>query len=348
MIPSNVKNILILKWGALGDLIMATSTIRAVRENFPDAKIMMFTNLLMRELLPEGLFVDEYVFLKKSGRHVDESFFKQLLCIRKLRKRKFDIAIDLKWKSERASVLTYLSGAKIRVGYWEKFIHRCYTHTLKHPIGGYHEVHRNLDVIKLIGLKIKDENPVVYVSDTDKKFADDFFVHNSLNKENVVCIHPGASKPNRAWLPERFCEIAKRLTEKYNVMILLTWGANEKELVNGIAEQLGGNAYVSPRTESIGQLAALIQNCRMFISVCTGPMNVANAVNIPIVALLGSTDPLDWSPYGKIHRTIKSPLVLEHYSDEDEEKALKAITVENVWSVVDAKWNELKEVMNDE
>ena len=85
-----VKNILIVKWGALGDLIMATSTIKAVRENFPDAKITMFSNNLMNEILPQGFIVDEYVFLKKSGRYVDESFFKQLVKIWKLRKRKFD------------------------------------------------------------------------------------------------------------------------------------------------------------------------------------------------------------------------------------------------------------------
>jgi len=343
MIPKNIKNILILKWGALGDLIMATSTIKAIRENFPDAKITMFTNNLMSEILPKGFIVDEYVFLKKSGRYVEESFFKQLIKILKLRSRKFDLAVDLKWKSERASVLTYLSGAKIRVGYWEKFYNKCYTHSIKHPVGGYHEVHRNFDVIKQIGLEVKEENPIVYVSNTDKKFAEDFFESNSLKKNNTICIHAGASKPNRAWQPERFIQLAKLLIEKYNVTILLTWGKNEFELVNKISNSLVGNAILSPVTNSISQLAAIIQNCALFISVCTGPMNVANAVKTPIVALLGSTDPADWSPYGKIHRTIKSPLVLEAYTDKDERKALDAITLETVWNVVDKRWNELKQ-----
>jgi len=342
MITSNVKNILILKWGALGDLIMATSTIKAIRENYPEAKITMFTNHLMNDILPQGFIVDEYIFLKKNGPNVDDSFFIHLYKIWKLRKRKFDLAVDLKWKSERASVLTYLSGAKIKVGYWERIYNKCYTHSVKHPIGGYHEVHRNLDVIKQIGLKVTDENPLVFISEEDKKSADKYFESNSIDKNNTICIHVGASKPNRAWSSERFTQLADRLIKKYNVNIILTWGPNEFDLVKNISEKLGTNVFLSPPTKSVSLLAAIIQNCSMFISVCTGPMNVANAVKTPIVALLGSTDPADWSPYGKIHRTIKSPLVLETYTDEDERKAFDAITVESVWDVVDKRWNELK------
>jgi heptosyltransferase II len=337
----DVKNVLILKWGALGDLIMSTSTIKNIRENFPGANITMLTNHLMKEILPEGFLVDEYLFIKKSGRHVDEPFFHQLHLIREIRKRKFDIAIDLKWKSERASVLTWLSGADIRVGYWEKYLNKFYTHTIKHPVGGYHELNRNLDVIKAIQLKINVENPVIFISEDDKKFAGDFLEANSLKKENLICIHPGASKPNRAWAIERFVEIAKRLAEKHGVKILVTWGASELQLAQKLVDELNGNAILSPPTKSISRLGSVIQNCGMFISVCTGPMNVANAVQTPIVALLGSTDPLDWSPFGDINRIIKSPLVLECYTDEDEKKALEQISVESVWNVVDKRWEEL-------
>lgn len=342
MIKKEIKNILILKWGALGDLIMATSTIKAVRENYPDAKITMFTNHLLNEILPQGFIVDEYIFLKRGGRYVNESFLKQLTKIWKLRKNKYDLAIDLKWKSERASVLTYLSGAKIRIGYWEKFVNLCYTKTIKHPVGGYHEVYRNLDVIKQIELKVKDENPLLFISEVDKKFADDFFLINSLSKADTVCIHPGASKSNRAWLPERYIELAKKLIGEFNVKILVTWGPNEINLAQEISTSIGANAILSPKTKSIAQLGAIIERCGLFISVCTGPMNVANAVKTPIIALLGSTDPLDWSPFGEIHRTIKSPLILSEYTDEDERKALDEISVENVWSVVEKRWKELK------
>jgi ADP-heptose:LPS heptosyltransferase len=70
-------------------------------------------------------------------------------------------------------------------------------------------------------------------------------------------------------------------------------------------------------------------------------MNVANSVSTPIIALLGSTDPLDWSPFGAVHSTIKSPLILKEYTDEDERRALDLISVQNVWKVAEKRWKEL-------
>lgn len=341
MIIPNAQNILIIKWGALGDLIMATSTIKAVRETFPDAKITMLTNVIMKELLPEGFLIDEYIFLKKTARRVNESFLNQIGMIRELRRRKFDLAFNLKWKSERASLLTYLSGAKERIGYYQKYFSFSHTHQIIHPEGRYQEVERNLDIVKSFGIKVNDANPIIYLSNENLKFAEDFFDNNSLTKEKTICIHPGASKSNRAWLPERYIQLSKKLIDEFDVKILITWGSNELTLAKTIVDSIGNNAILSPKTNSIAQLGAVIERSGLFISVCTGPMNVANAVNTPIVALLGSTDPLDWSPFGEIHRTIKSPLILEQYTDEDERRALDEISVENVWAVVEKRWNEI-------
>jgi heptosyltransferase-2 len=338
------ENILIIKWGALGDLIMATSTIKAVRDNYPNAKITMLSNSIMRELLPEGYIIDEYIFLNRSGRHVNESFLNQMWMLRELRKRKFDLAFNLKWKSERASILTYMSGAKKRIGYHQKYFSFCYTHQIVHPEDRYQEVDRNLDIVKSFGIKVNDSNPVIFISDEDKKFADDFFVSHSLLKENTICIHPGASKASRAWLPERYVELSKKMISEFGVKILVTWGLNELNLARGIVESIGSNAILSPKTKSIAELGTIIAHCKSFISVCTGPMNVANAVGTTIIALLGSTDPLDWSPVGEIHRTIKSPHVLKHYTDEDERKALDDISVQSVLKVVREKWNEFRKI----
>jgi ADP-heptose:LPS heptosyltransferase len=79
----------------------------------------------------------------------------------------------------------------------------------------------------------------------------------------------------------------------------------------------------------------------MIISNCTGPMNVAMAVETPVVAILGSSHPADWGPYGEIHRTIKSSLYLDGYTDDEEHQAMKAISVDEVWTVAANRWDEL-------
>ena len=216
-----------------------------------------------------------------------------------------------------------------------------YTHKALAPEGRYHEIYRNLDIVKALGVLVKDEIPVTYISEIEDKFAKNFFDKHSLIKDNTICVHPGASRPIRAWMPDRFKEIIKRLSVLPNTKVIITWGPGEYNLAHQVSDGLGKNVILSDKTNTIGELAGLIKNSKMFFSNCTGPMNIAVAVRTPVVALLGSSDPTDWGPLGEDHRIIKSSLVLKHYSDEDEVKAMQMITVERVWEVISQRWNEL-------
>jgi ADP-heptose:LPS heptosyltransferase len=342
MTADEIKKILIIKWGALGDIVMSTSAIAAVRENFPKAKITILSNNLMKQILPEGFLNDELIVIKTKGNRVDESFMNQLKLIHQLRKRKFDLAVNLRWTSERGAVLAFLSGAKYRVSSGPKNVMNLYTVKAKAPEGRYHEIHRNLDIVKALGLNVKDEIPVICISEEEQKFADNFFEKNKLEKGNTICVHPGASRAIRAWMPERYREIIKRIVEKLNVKVILTWGSVEEKLARDVVDGLGENVIISERTKNIGELAAIIKNSSLFFSNCTGPMNVAIAARTPVIALLGSSDPTDWGAYGSKNINIKSPLVLEHYSDDDEKKAMELIDIETVWNVIEKRWRELK------
>lgn len=341
MVKKNFERILIIKWGALGDLVAATSAIKAVRDNFPKSRITLLTNPLMKQLIPSGFLADEHIIVNTNRNKVEDSLLKQLLIALKLRRKKFDLAINLRWTSERAALLTYLSGAKERVSSGPKKMMNLYTVQLDHPIGRYHEINRNLDIVRALGLTINDDNPVTYISNDEKKFAEIFYNKNNLGKTNSIIIHPGASRAIRAWPPERFSEIGKRLIEKFSVSVIVTWGNSESELADKVVDAIGQGAIKAPETNTIGQLAALIQNSKLFFSNCTGPMNVAVAVRTPVIALLGSSDPTDWGAYGSKHINIKSPLRLEHYSDEDERKAMEQISVEMVWEIISKRIVEL-------
>ncbi|MFA7419078.1 MAG: glycosyltransferase family 9 protein [Melioribacteraceae bacterium] len=338
----NPKNILIIKWGALGDMVISTGAIRSVKETYPNARVVLLSNSLMKQIAPGGSIVDELIVYDEKKHHGVKAVTHLLRLILYLRKYKFDLAINLRWHSDRCAMIAYLSGAKERVSSGPHNMMRLYTTKVPFPQGRYHEVHRNFDIVKAVGVKVKDETPFTFISKADELFAQDFFQKNNFNKENTVCIHPGASKPIRAWLPERFREIAKMLVENYDVNVIVTWSGKEKELAEYVASVYPEKIFVAPQTKCIGGLAALIKNCKMCLTNCTGPMNVAVAVQTPTCAILGSSDPTDWGPYGEIHRTIKSPLVLESYTNEQEGEAMKAVTVEQVWNVVGKRMEELK------
>ena len=335
-----VKNILIIKWGALGDMVASTPAIKSVREAFPYSKIILVTNKLMRQIIPENSIVDELYIDEK----IDDRGIKGMIAVIKtaikLRRKKIDIAVNLRWTSDRCAFLTFLCGAKTRVSSGPQGLMSLYTIKVNHPTGRYHEIFRNLDIVKALGVSVNPENHYVFILDEERNFAGTFLNTYKNSKENTIVIHPGASKANRAWNPSRFAEIASILVNKYQVNVIVTWGKNEFD----IAEIVKGNnskIILAPETKSIGQLAAIINNSSLFISNCTGPMNIAVAVKTPVIALLGSSDATDWGPYGQNHRVIKSPLVLEHYSDEDERKAFDMIEVDAVWAVVEKRMREL-------
>ncbi|KAF0151965.1 MAG: Three-deoxy-D-manno-octulosonic-acid transferase domain protein [Ignavibacteria bacterium] len=337
----NPKNILVIKWGALGDMVISTGAIRSVKETFPNACVVLLSNSLMKQIAPAGSIVDKLlVYDEKKYRGV-KSITQLFKLILNLRRYKFDLAINLRWHSDRCAIIAYLSGAKERVSSGPQNMMNLYTTKVPFPNGRYHEVHRNLDIVKAVGVKVKDETPYTHISLSDEKFASDFLFQNKLEKENTICIHPGASKPIRAWSPDRFREISKKLVEQYDVTVIVTWSGKEKELAEFVVTENPKKMFLAPQTKTIGELAALIKYSKMCLTNCTGPMNVAVAVQTPTCAILGSSDPTDWAPYGEIHRTIKSPLVLESYTDEQEEQAMQDVSIEQVWSVVSKRWEEL-------
>lgn len=337
----NANKILIIKWGALGDMIMSTSAIRAVRENYPEAHIALLSNSLMPQIIPPGTLVDESIIYDEKKYRGIKSFLELLKLVLVLRRRKYDLAINLRWTSDRCAVIAYLSGAKERVSSGPKNMMNLYTIRLDHPVGRYHELHRNLDIVKAVGIKVTNEVPFIFISEENKKFANDYFIQLKLIKERTVLIHPGASKPNRAWAPERYKEIALRLANEFNLNILVTWGINELNWAAKVADGTNHKIVLAPSTSCIGDLAALIKNCALCITNCTGPMNVAVAVETPTIAFLGSSHPVDWGPYFPIHTIIKSPMDQETYTDEEERLAMEAISIEMAWNIIKNRCEEL-------
>ncbi len=334
---NKVRKILIIKWGALGDMIAASSAIRTLRDAFPDAHIALLSNSLMNQILPFGFLYDELIDRQKFGK----SILGLLRLILKIRKQKYDLVVNLRWTSDECAIITYMSGAGYRVGSGPESLKKLYNFPVTTPKSLYHEVDRNLDIIKGFNISVKDPVPYMPISENDIAYGLKILKHHSINPSNLLIIHPGASNYRKAWLPGRFVEIGKLAVRELNAEILITWGRGEHDLAKSVAEGIGKNTLLSPETKSIGHLAGLLTHARLFLTNCTGPMNIAVAIRKPVIALLGSSAPEDWRPYGEIHRYIKSPLVLPTYSDDEVIKAMELITIPMVWQTLSERWNSL-------
>jgi ADP-heptose:LPS heptosyltransferase len=337
----NIKNILAIKWGAVGDIIAATPALKALRTGFAGSHICLLGNELAREIVPPGTLIDSLIVFDPEE-SPSASALSHAKLVRQLREKRFDLAVNLRWNSERSGILALLSGARYRVSCVRGASSKLYNIRVPHPGKDYHEIDRNLDIVRALGVPAEDKMTFVHRTPEEMAAAAEFFHTYDLQKENVIGIHPGASGPNKAWMPERYVEVARRLIQKHNVKVLLTWGQGERVLVEKMAAKLGPNAIVSEETRTIGALASFIERCALYLSNCTGPMNVATAVGTPTVAILGSTHPEEWAPLGKLHRTIASPMRLDVYTYEQQVQALEVISIETVWTVVEQRWRELK------
>jgi ADP-heptose:LPS heptosyltransferase len=334
-----LRTILVIKWGALGDLIAATTALRALREALPAARITVLANPLLGEIAPPGTLIDDLVVVPGGGSKPLARLGREVRLVGALRSRRFDLAINLRWTSERSAVLAWLSGARLRAGSGPAAFSGLYTHRAPLHAGRRHEFLRHLDILEPLGIVPQRILPFVHVSADARAAAETFCHTRAFHRSSTVGMHPGASRPSKAWPAERYAELARRLAAS-GLQVLVTWGPGEEALAREVSGRAGGNVVVAPPTPRVGGLAALIASCSVFVCNYSGPMNVAMAVETPLVAL-GSTSPEDWGPFGDIHRTINKAGERDSYTEEEQLAMMERIGEEEVEELVKARIREV-------
>jgi ADP-heptose:LPS heptosyltransferase len=327
-----MNRILVIKAGALGDLIAGTTAINALKRVFPSAQISALASPLMREIAPPGTLVDEILPFPDSPR----SYF---AAIRTLRSRRFDAAVNLRWSSEGAALLARLSGAQEVLGSGPTIGRWLYTRKAPQFPGRRHEFLRHLDIVASLGVAVGEPEPFVYRSAEDSAFAARLF--GTGRTATVVVLHPGASNASKAWMPERYAELGRRIAVQLGARLIVTWGPGEEELAAAVAREIGPGAQLGPAT-TIGQLAAVVGQAALCVCNYSGVMNIAMAVRTPLVAL-GCTSAKDWGPYGPLHRTVNAAGERDSYTAEERRAAMLSISVDAVWDAVERRYRELLE-----
>lgn len=330
-----LNNILVLKWGALGDLIAGTVALRALRRTFPRAKITMLTTPLMFEVCPPGTLADDIILYEPGSR----SIYDHVVLVATLRRRKYDAVFNLRWSSERSALITLLCGALRRIGSGPRGWQWVYTIKAPSTEGRRHEFLRHLDIVRAAGMSVDEPEPFVYFSTEDTEFARYFLNDNELATSGFVIMHPGASTLSKAWPAERFAEIGRRFICRFHQRVVVSWGRDEESLARQVVSDVGPEAALAPGT-TIGQLSALMSLSGLCVCNYSGVMNIGMAVRTPLVAI-GCTSVEDWGPYGQLHRTVNSSGGKDSYSERDRFSMMNAISVEAVWKVVEQRWREL-------
>lgn len=285
-----VERILLMKLRRMGDTLILTPTLRALRESYPDARVVVVVPSEWVELLETNPHLDRIIGYR-SGSPV--SF---VSLIRQLRRQRFDLGINPHANLRSASILL-LSGVPERVVDNRSGRSFFSTVPMARPPAGRPAVERDLDCVRALGLKPAESRIELFLERADRDAAEAFLEEQGLcGSVPLLAIAPGASAPAKRWPPERFAAVAGRLMREESVSVLLVGAPGESGLLGQIAAMMEVRP-VFVQVERLRLLAAILERCSLFLGNDSGPKHLAVALGVPTLTLFGPEDAREWHPY---------------------------------------------------
>jgi len=290
------KRILIIQSHLIGDVIMVTPMLKAVKRAYPQSKIFLLANEFAKDLL-EGLpYVERIITMRFPWSMYDYRLKNLLLVlktIKELRKEGFDLAIDAQIDM-RNIFLMYLIGAKRRLGYDITGGKVFLTDIPEFPENVVNLLDARLSLLNYLGINTYEKTSELPKSQESMEWVNSYLERYQLNKEKIVAIHPGASKKEKLWQPEKFAKVIEYLTFKGYQPVVIE-GPNDAEIVSSI---IGMSSVTVPIVKtSLKNVVAFISCCRLIICCDSAAIHIAGAVGTPVVALYGPKWPELTKPF---------------------------------------------------
>lgn len=326
MVQSNLnpRNILIIDFGQLGDVVMSLPALCALRERFPQARLTVAVGASCAAVVDLSSYADETLVVDRVALRDGPKVWALLKIaniVKDVRRRRFDFVIDLHSLSE-TNLLGFLSGASSRLysrrpGRSLDFLANF---SPRPPVEEDHKkrhlVDRYLDVLRPLGIGNASRVPRLRT-----RAEDDAFVEQALRKAKaergapLVGLFPGAGHPSRRWPLVRFAQLAEKLERDDRVRILVFAGPEERALVKEMRESFPRSALIFDKL-TLPQLASALARLAVFVSNDTGPMHIASAVGTALVLLLDRRAPASYLPLSERLQVISDKTIDEVTMDE--------------------------------
>jgi heptosyltransferase II len=306
------RNILLRAPNWIGDAVMCEPAIRGLRSLFPEAEITMLAKRAVAELFSAAPELSRVVVYDDKGPHAGLSGKWSLAGT--LRRHGFDLAV-LFQNAFEAAFLAWLAGIPQRYGYATDGRVFFLTTPVAVPSRsrGVHQVEYYWNLLKPLGLSGAASSPTLCVTADESRQLDVRLAGAEVGLSDIVIgINPGSTYGSaKRWLPERFAEVAQRLAERIGqdedaqVVVVILGARGEESLGKDIAARINGRSVVLSGATTIRELMAVVKRCRLLITNDTGPMHIAAACGVPVVAVFGPTDSHTTAPYGQERSIVR-------------------------------------------
>jgi ADP-heptose:LPS heptosyltransferase len=295
------ERILLTQLRRIGDVMMTTPAVAAVRAARPGARITYLTEAPAHHIFRHNPHVDE-VLLHPRGRSPREL----LGFLADLRRRRFDVVVDF-FGNPRSALLTRLSGAPRRIGF--DFRGRRYAYTERIPLLGrqaYSTDHKAA-LVEPLGARVSDLVPQVYLSALERRqVAERLAILGVRPEDFLVVVCPVSRRSYKTWPAARFAHLADILIERYAAKVLLYFGPGEEAFANAVRLEMVHRALPDFPVDDLLVMGALMERAHLFVGNDGGPRHFAIARGTPTLTVFGKDFPAAWTPPGQtLHRTVE-------------------------------------------
>jgi ADP-heptose:LPS heptosyltransferase len=310
---AKVKRVLIIRARAIGDVILTTPMIRAIRKSLPNAEIDYLvepfaepalsgnpniTNIILfKRHDPKRELPSVTAAIKKAAPKGFGGFGWTIGLYAFLFARKYDLVFDL-WGNLRTSLLSYLTGAKYRAGF--NFRGRKYFYNLRYEpdIKTKYNVYYHMDLLKTAGIPEDGEQTEFYTSKEDDKFADEF-IFATGSRGRLIGISAVGSWKTKRWPPKKFAALMDAfIRDNKENRFIVFWGPGEKDLAETVVKFLKEekkNIFLPPET-SVKQMAAIMKKLDLLVTNDGAAQHIAVALGTPAITIYGPTNYKAWGP----------------------------------------------------
>ncbi|HLE17898.1 MAG TPA: lipopolysaccharide heptosyltransferase II [Syntrophales bacterium] len=294
-----VERVLIRGTNWIGDAVITLAAISAVRETYPQAGIFVLAKPWVADIYRLCPYVDEVIVYESPGVH--HGILGLLRLAKELKDMNFGVAILLQNAIE-AAIIARLAGIPVRAGYNTDARGFLLTHAVVRTkaVKKIHQTGYYVKMLKALGCEEGQKGPYLSLADEDRQKAGCLLQDYGMDEDRpIIGMAPGATYgPAKKWFPERFAVLADRLKEEFSAQIILFGSEGDRGTTAAVQRKAVHPLIDLAGVTHLRTAISLIARCRLFISNDSGLMHVAGGLNIPTIAIFGSTNPLTTSPIG--------------------------------------------------
>lgn len=336
--------ILVIYTAKIGDLVCATPVFREIKKKFPLAYLTVLVVSKAAGVLRNNPRIDKIILIDNY-----ESVASKLRLLRELRKEKYDWAFNVFpdsftniisfWSliANRATTTYKYSGEITRL--LSIFNNHCLEYKNHTSIARHY-----LNLLRFIGIEEVSEKREIFIGPEEERKTSDFLRQNNL-EVNDLFVGIGAVPGNKfkQWDPQKYANLADQLVSKLNAKIIFTGTTDNRTQVANIQKMMHSNSINSAGYFKLHELPAFLKKLKLFISVDSGPVYIADAVGTPVVDIVGSFDPQEQTPAGNKYKILQKDKPLANCSFIDPlsfdclrwyQQQLQKVTPEEVFEAV--------------